>query len=209
MRPEKYFWFCTLAAVPNRRRGFQYNQVRMPERDVSISFRAPLSTSHCANSSPNPPRPPVMMLFSYKQTDQFSRNYRGLAPVGNQAPHSRSLTLSPRSEMGERIGRAKIHLSHFNLSSLIHLLVVLMFFSGPTLGYVSIANELAYDAGALRANFCHVGCVHRTSSGSLDNCLLFREIRLILPLCHQKLGGAVDSLEGREALQRGLDRLEH
>ncbi|KAK4810448.1 hypothetical protein QYF61_004228 [Mycteria americana] len=28
----------------------------------------------------------------------------------------------------------QIHLSHFNLSSLIHLLVVLMFFSGPTLG---------------------------------------------------------------------------
>ncbi|KAK4810453.1 LOW QUALITY PROTEIN: hypothetical protein QYF61_004233, partial [Mycteria americana] len=29
-----------------------------------------------------------------------------------------------------------IHLSHFNLSSLIHLLVVLMFLSGPTLGYL-------------------------------------------------------------------------
>ncbi|KAK4826326.1 hypothetical protein QYF61_007411 [Mycteria americana] len=30
----------------------------------------------------------------------------------------------------------QIHLSHFNLSSLIHLLVVLMFFSGPTLGHL-------------------------------------------------------------------------
>lgn len=38
-----------------------YLPVRMPERDVSISFCAPLSTSHWANSSPNPPRPPVMM----------------------------------------------------------------------------------------------------------------------------------------------------
>ncbi|KAK4811185.1 hypothetical protein QYF61_019816 [Mycteria americana] len=34
-----------------------------------------------------------------------------------------------------------IHLSHFNLSSLIHLLVVLMFLSGLTLGYMSIYLE--------------------------------------------------------------------
>jgi len=32
----------------------------------------------------------------------------------------------------------QIHLSHFNLSSLIHLVVVLMFFSGPTLRDVGI-----------------------------------------------------------------------
>ena len=30
----------------------------------------------------------------------------------------------------------QIHLSHFNLSSLIHLIVVLMFLNGLTLGYV-------------------------------------------------------------------------
>ncbi|KAK4829267.1 hypothetical protein QYF61_002659 [Mycteria americana] len=35
----------------------------------------------------------------------------------------------------------QIHLSHFNLSSLIHLLVVLMFFTGLTLGYMSIYLE--------------------------------------------------------------------
>ncbi|KAK4818104.1 hypothetical protein QYF61_005907 [Mycteria americana] len=34
----------------------------------------------------------------------------------------------------------KIHLSHFNLSSLIHLLVVLMFFSGPALGYLEYSG---------------------------------------------------------------------
>ncbi|KAK4807169.1 hypothetical protein QYF61_024289 [Mycteria americana] len=33
-----------------------------------------------------------------------------------------------------------IHLSHFNLSSLIHLLVVLMFLSGPTLGYLEYSG---------------------------------------------------------------------
>jgi len=32
----------------------------------------------------------------------------------------------------------QIHLSHFNLSSLIYLVVVLMFFSGPTLRHVGI-----------------------------------------------------------------------
>ena len=31
-----------------------------------------------------------------------------------------------------------IHLSHFNLGSLIHLLVVLMFLSGLTLGYMDV-----------------------------------------------------------------------
>ncbi|KAK4810652.1 hypothetical protein QYF61_007389 [Mycteria americana] len=36
------------------------------------------------------------------------------------------------------VPKVQIHLSHFNLSSLIHLLVVLMFLSGPTLGYMSI-----------------------------------------------------------------------
>ena len=32
----------------------------------------------------------------------------------------------------------QIYLRHLDLGSLIHLLVVLMFFSGPTLGYMSI-----------------------------------------------------------------------
>ena len=32
----------------------------------------------------------------------------------------------------------QIHLSHFNLSSLIHLLIVLRFLSGLILGYVGI-----------------------------------------------------------------------
>ncbi|KAK4805324.1 hypothetical protein QYF61_018187 [Mycteria americana] len=45
------------------------------------------------------------------------------------------LAHSPPGGMGERIGRAEIHLRHSSLSSLIHLLVVLMFLSGPTLGY--------------------------------------------------------------------------
>ncbi|KAK4810457.1 hypothetical protein QYF61_004237 [Mycteria americana] len=40
-----------------------------------------------------------------------------------------------------KCGTGQIHLSHFNLSSLIHLLVVLMFLSGPTLGYMSIYLE--------------------------------------------------------------------
>ncbi|KAK4817965.1 hypothetical protein QYF61_003485 [Mycteria americana] len=45
---------------------------------------------------------------------------------------------------------ALIHLSHFNLSSLIHLLVVLMFLSGLTLEYMSIYvtyfyNQLEYN----------------------------------------------------------------
>ncbi|GAB0207230.1 mitochondrial enolase superfamily member 1 [Grus japonensis] len=34
------------------------------------------------------------------------------------------------------------------------------------------ANELAYDDGALRTNFCHMGQVHWTSSGSVGNCML-------------------------------------
>ncbi|KAK4822568.1 hypothetical protein QYF61_016137 [Mycteria americana] len=38
-----------------------------------------------------------------------------------------------------------IYLSHFNLSSLIHLLVVLMFLSGPTLGYMSIYVTYFYN----------------------------------------------------------------
>ncbi len=38
-----------------------YLPLRMPERDVSTSLRAPLSVSHWANSKPKPPRPPVMM----------------------------------------------------------------------------------------------------------------------------------------------------
>ncbi|KAK4807213.1 hypothetical protein QYF61_024333 [Mycteria americana] len=40
--------------------------------------------------------------------------------------------------------------------------------------WVSIANELAHDDAALCTNFHHMGRVHLTSSGSLDNCLLFR-----------------------------------
>ncbi|KAK4810847.1 hypothetical protein QYF61_008819 [Mycteria americana] len=39
-----------------------------------------------------------------------------------------------------RVYKFQIHLSHFNLSSLIHLLVVLMFFSGPTLGYLEYSG---------------------------------------------------------------------
>ncbi|KAK4831081.1 hypothetical protein QYF61_015279 [Mycteria americana] len=39
----------------------------------------------------------------------------------------------------------QIHLGHFSLSSLIHLLVVLMFFSGLTLGYVGIYVTYFYD----------------------------------------------------------------
>ncbi|KAK4816254.1 hypothetical protein QYF61_013888 [Mycteria americana] len=35
---------------------------------------------------------------------------------------------------------------------------------------VITANELAYDNGALRTNFRHMGHMHLTSSGSLDNC---------------------------------------
>ncbi|KAK4807027.1 hypothetical protein QYF61_000356 [Mycteria americana] len=38
-----------------------------------------------------------------------------------------------------------IHLGHFHLSSLIHLLVVLMFFSGMTLGYLSIYVTYCYN----------------------------------------------------------------
>ena len=34
--------------------------------------------------------------------------------------------------------RLPVHLSHFNLGSRIYLLVVLMFLSGPTLGYMGI-----------------------------------------------------------------------
>ncbi|KAK4807054.1 hypothetical protein QYF61_018395 [Mycteria americana] len=39
----------------------------------------------------------------------------------------------------------QIHLSLFNLSSLIHLLIVLMFLSGPTLGYLSIYVTYFYN----------------------------------------------------------------
>ncbi|KAK4806792.1 hypothetical protein QYF61_005588 [Mycteria americana] len=39
----------------------------------------------------------------------------------------------------------QIHLSHFNLSSLIHLLVVLMFLSGLTLGYMSTYVTYFYN----------------------------------------------------------------
>ncbi|KAK4826018.1 hypothetical protein QYF61_003839 [Mycteria americana] len=64
--------------------------------------------------------------------------------------------------------RVQIHLSHFNLSSLIHLLVVLMFFSGPTLGY-SMNQLLDGDQGV------SVGAillpVHRC--GSNQHLLLF------------------------------------
>ena len=39
----------------------------------------------------------------------------------------------------------QIHLSHFSLSSLIHLLVVLMFLSGPTLRGVGIHMTHFYN----------------------------------------------------------------
>ncbi|GAB0183048.1 ribonuclease H-like [Grus japonensis] len=39
----------------------------------------------------------------------------------------------------------QIYLSHFNLSSLIHLLVVLMFLSDPTLGYMGIYMTYFYN----------------------------------------------------------------
>jgi len=39
----------------------------------------------------------------------------------------------------------QIHLSHFNLGSLIHLLAVLMFLSGPTLGYMGIHITYFYN----------------------------------------------------------------
>jgi len=39
----------------------------------------------------------------------------------------------------------QIDVSHFNLSSLIHLLVVLMFFSGLTLGYIGIHVIYIYN----------------------------------------------------------------
>ncbi|KAK4831895.1 hypothetical protein QYF61_020042 [Mycteria americana] len=48
-----------------------------------------------------------------------------------------------RAEIG--LCRNNIHLDHFNLRSLIHLLVVLMFFSGPTLGCVSIYMTYFYN----------------------------------------------------------------
>ncbi|GAB0208498.1 ribonuclease H-like [Grus japonensis] len=41
--------------------------------------------------------------------------------------------------------KVQIHLSHFSLSSLIHLLVVLMFLSGLTLGYVGIHMTHFHD----------------------------------------------------------------
>ncbi|KAK4818458.1 hypothetical protein QYF61_013664 [Mycteria americana] len=54
----------------------------------------------------------------------------------------REVDESPSLEVFKRhvdvVLRDIIYLSHFNLSSLIHLLLILMFFSGPTLGYVKI-----------------------------------------------------------------------
>ncbi|KAK4811328.1 hypothetical protein QYF61_024464, partial [Mycteria americana] len=47
--------------------------------------------------------------------------------------------MAPQRELSQTTGLIfQIHLSLFNLSSLIHLLVVLMFLSGLTLGYMSI-----------------------------------------------------------------------
>ncbi|KAK4819924.1 hypothetical protein QYF61_015299 [Mycteria americana] len=138
----------------------------------------------------------------------------------------------PQPVLEPRIAPTQIHLSHFKLSSLIHLLVVLIFLSGLTLGYleysgphilcipdsktlgvdlesslvlsargssytksppvpfwvleipspgvlyakdarslwashdgVSIAIELASDAGALHTNFRHMGHVHKKLGG--------------------------------------------
>ncbi|KAK4826265.1 hypothetical protein QYF61_006712 [Mycteria americana] len=51
-------------------------------------------------------------------------------------------------------GKRPTHLSHFNLSSLIHLLVVLMFFSGPTPGYLEYSRPQILcipDSETLRA----------------------------------------------------------
>ncbi|KAK4807137.1 hypothetical protein QYF61_018478, partial [Mycteria americana] len=53
----------------------------------------------------------------------------------------------------------EIHLSLFNLSSLIHLLVVLMFLSGPTLGYMSIYvtyfyNQVLYPGSNILPQCC-------------------------------------------------------
>ena len=39
----------------------------------------------------------------------------------------------------------QIHLSHFDLGSLIQLLVVLMFLCGPTLGYMGIYMTYLYN----------------------------------------------------------------
>ncbi|KAK4833055.1 hypothetical protein QYF61_027717 [Mycteria americana] len=47
----------------------------------------------------------------------------------------------PQWDGGEKQkSKTQIHLSNFNLSSLIHLLVVLMFLSGPTLGYLEYSG---------------------------------------------------------------------
>ncbi|KAK4830049.1 hypothetical protein QYF61_008387 [Mycteria americana] len=68
----------------------------------------------------------------------------------------------------------QIHLSHFNLSSLIHLLVVLMFFSGPTLGYDLPRVLLGQETSCVSARsieecmdqephcFCNVSQTHTT-----------------------------------------------
>ncbi|KAK4829954.1 hypothetical protein QYF61_008085 [Mycteria americana] len=62
--------------------------------------------------------------------------------------------------------KVQIHLSHFNLSSLIHLLVVFLFFSGSTLGYVGIYMTYFYNQQHLA-----------TMAINLDGYKLFRRDR--------------------------------
>ncbi|KAK4830743.1 hypothetical protein QYF61_013193 [Mycteria americana] len=101
----------------------------------------------------------------------------------------------------------QIPLSHFNLSSLIHLVVVLMFLSGPTLGYMSIYvtyfyNQVLYLGSNILPQcsspdgfaICQLNCAARLlaplsqhRSSLVTTCLTGRRLKSFR--AHKKLGG--------------------
>ncbi|KAK4807111.1 hypothetical protein QYF61_018452 [Mycteria americana] len=82
-----------------------------------------------------------------------------LYPMPLPGTLSWALKSKSHGDMAPQKELIQIHLSHFNLSSLIHLLVVLMFLSGLTLGYMSIYvtyfyNQVLYSGSNILPQCC-------------------------------------------------------
>ncbi|GAB0209413.1 pol-like protein ENS-3 [Grus japonensis] len=82
---------------------------------------------------------------SYRQNNEWNYKAVALEVATGEKLSETGVTGPPSYEQFTLTLPVQIHLGHFNLGSLIHLLVVLMFLSGLTLGYMGIYMTYLYN----------------------------------------------------------------